>query len=50
MVLVSYNKVHEFIYKKEAEMQQRESDFLWRYGLEWEACDQEHEWETYYSR
>ena len=40
----SYDMVHEFIYKKEAEMCQRESNFLQRYGIEWDACDQE---ETY---
>ena len=33
--------VLEFIYKKEAEMQMRESDFLQRYSLDWEAYDQE---------
>ena len=39
--------IHEFIYKKEAEMQLIESDFIQRYSLEWEAYDQEQEWETY---
>ena len=47
MMPFSYDMVHEFIYKKEAEIHQRESDFLQRYGLEWEAYDQEQEWETY---
>ena len=40
----------EFIYKNEAEMWQRESDFLQRYSLEWETYDKEQQWETYYSR
>ena len=30
----SYDMVLEFIYKKEAEMQLRESGFLQRYGLD----------------
>ena len=37
----SYYMVLEFIYKKEAEMWLGESDFLQRYGLDWEAFDQE---------
>ena len=41
MMSFSYDMVLEFIYKKEAEMQLRESDFLQRYGLGWEAYDQE---------
>ena len=35
MMLFSYEMVHEFICKKEAEMWQSESYFLQRYGLEW---------------
>ena len=46
----SYDMVHEFINKREAEMWQRYSDFLQRYGLEWKAYDQKQEWETYYCR
>ena len=41
MMSFSYYMVLEFIYKKEAEMQLWESDFLQRYGLDWEAYDQE---------
>ena len=41
MMSFSYSMVLEFIYKKEAEMRMRESDFLQRYGLDWEAYDQE---------
>ena len=41
MMSFSYYMVLEFIYKKEAEMQLQESDFLQRYGLDWEAYDQE---------
>ena len=36
--------------QKEAESSLRESDFLQRYSLDWEAYDQEQECETYYSR
>ena len=36
----SYYMVLELIYKKEAEMWLRESDYLQRYGLDWKAYDQ----------
>ena len=41
MMSFSYYMVLEFIYEKEAEMWLQESDFLQRYGLDWEAYDQE---------
>ena len=50
MMSFSYDMVLEFIYKNEAEMWLRESDFVQRYSLDWEAYDQEQGWETYYSR
>ena len=40
MMSFSYDMVLKFIYKKEAEMWLRESDFLQRYSLDWEAYDQ----------
>ena len=41
MMSFSYYMVLEFIYKKEAEVWQQESEFFQRYSLYWEAYDQE---------